>query len=227
MYLKTTRKFYFRTLPNILILLGIVLLTLAYGPIIKDEIWFKLKEARAQKYILNDPNAQSESIFAKYLSSAPVSIKPVNTDFSIIIERIDVNAPIVADVSVTDERAYSEALKSGVAHASTSDYPSTNAGNVYLFAHASINFWEAGRYASVFNLLRKLDLRDKVHIFFRGDDYTYAVVNKEFLSGWNTYPLTRPVIEPTLTLQTCDPPGTTINRLVVTAKLVELNGKSI
>ncbi|EKE00377.1 MAG: hypothetical protein ACD_22C00036G0004, partial [uncultured bacterium] len=33
----------------------------------------------------------------------------------------------------------------------------------------------------------------------------------------------RPVIEPILTLQTCDPPGTTINRLIVTAKLEKVN----
>ena len=51
----------------------------------------------------------------------------------------------------------------------------------------------------------------------------YEVVNKEIVKGWNTNPLTRPTIEPILTLQTCDPPGTTINRYVVTAKLVEVN----
>jgi LPXTG-site transpeptidase (sortase) family protein len=73
----------------------------------------------------------------------------------------------------------------------------------------------------VFNLLRKLDFGDRIHIFYKGETFIYEVVNKEVMKGWNTYPITRSVVEPILTLQTCDPPGTTINRLVVTAKLIE------
>ncbi|OGC46284.1 hypothetical protein A3F07_04560 [candidate division WWE3 bacterium RIFCSPHIGHO2_12_FULL_38_15] len=222
MSVKKLRRFYFVTLPKILIIFGFLALVMAYGPIIKDEIWFALKEAKSQVFVLEDPQAQKDSVFARFLTSDPISIDPVNKDFSVVIERIGVNAPVVADVSVTDEAVYIEALKSGVAHALTSEYPSKDPGNVYLFAHASINFWQLGKYATVFNLLRKLDNGDKIHVFFDQKDYVYRVVNKEYLKGWNTYPLTRPVIEPTLTLQTCDPPGTTINRLVVTATLIEV-----
>ena len=60
-----------------------------------------------------------------------------------------------------------------------------------------------------------------MNIFYQGDRYVYKVVNREVVKGWNTTSITRSVIEPILTLQTCDPPGTTINRLVVTAKLLE------
>ena len=74
----------------------------------------------------------------------------------------------------------------------------------------------------ILNLLRKLELGDRIHVFRNNTEFVYHVVNKETLKGWNTYPLTRPVIEPILTLQTCDPPGTTLNRLVVTAKLIEV-----
>jgi len=102
-----------------------------------------------------------------------------------------------------------------------SDYPSEKPGNVYLFAHASIDFWRLGRYATVFNLLRKMEKGDKVHVFYKGDDYIYEVINKEVQKGFNTFPLTRTTIEPILTLQTCDPPGTTLNRLIVTAKLIK------
>ena len=79
-------------------------------------------------------------MFARLLSSKPIRVKPVNTDFSIVIEKIGVNAPIVADVTVTNEDAYNNALKDGVAHALVSDYPSQEPGNVYLFAHSAINF---------------------------------------------------------------------------------------
>ena len=207
---------------NLLILVGFVLLILTYGPLIKDEFWYMFKELKSQKYVLNDPRGTHDSALARFLTNKSVSLKPVNTSFSVVIEKIGVNAPIVADVSVTDKNAYMEALKSGIAHASVSDYPSEKPGNVYLFAHASIDFWRLGRYATVFNLLRKLEKGDKVHVFYKGDDYIYEVINKEVQKGFNTFPLTRTTIEPILTLQTCDPPGTTLNRLIVTAKLVKV-----
>ncbi|MFZ5424184.1 MAG: sortase [Patescibacteria group bacterium] len=222
MSLTTFRVKFFKIVPNILIILGLFFLILAYGPIIYDEVWYFWKSTKNQDISINNPNGVEDSPFARFLTTSPITIDPVNKDFSVVIEKIGVNAPVKADVSVVDEEAYFEALKEGVAHAVTSPYPSEDAGNVYLFAHSSINFWELGHYAKVFNLLRKLDLGDRVHVFYEGDDYIYEVVNKETLKGWNTYPLTRPVIEPTLTLQTCDPPGTTLNRLVVTATLLEV-----
>ncbi len=211
-----------KLIANFLIFLGFVFLSLAYGPLIFDEVWYQLKLLKDQRYSLNDKNAQPDSVFARYLSTRPISIEPVNKDFSIVIEKIGVNAPIVKDVIVTNEDTYFKSLKQGVAHASTSQYPSEEPGNVYLFAHSSVNFWELGRYAKVFNLLRKLELGDRVHVFYDDQTFVYEVVNNEVHKGWNTYPLTRKVIEPILTLQTCDPPGTTINRLVVTAKLIEV-----
>lgn len=219
-------RFILRWVSNLLIISGLSIIFVTYAPIVKDEIWFYLKEWKGQSYEINDEQGVEDSVFARFLSSKPVSIKPVNTNFSIVIERIGVNAPIVKNVEVIDKDAYERALKDGVAHALVSDLPSKEPGNVYLFAHSAVNFWRLGRYAKVFNLLRKLEPGDEVHIFYRGQDYVYEVVNSEVYKGWNTLPLTRKVIEPVLTLQTCDPPGTTLNRLVVTATLKEVLGPS-
>jgi LPXTG-site transpeptidase (sortase) family protein len=222
MNLTKFRSFWFKVLPNFLIVLGVIFLLFAYGPIAYDEVWYQLKVLKDQRLSLNDPSAQEDSVFARFLTTSPISIEPVNKKFSIVIEKLGVNAPIVMDVPVADRNAYFEALHDGVAHASVSEYPSDGPGNVYLFAHSAVNFWEFGKYAKVFNLLRKLEIGDRVHVFYDEQDYIYEVVNSEVLKGWNTYPLTRSVIEPTLTLQTCDPPGTTLNRLVITANLVEV-----
>lgn len=207
---------------SLLVLLGLFLILLSFGPLIKDEVWFYFKELKNQKYSLNDASGQKDSVFARFLTTTPISIVPVNKEFAIVIERIGVNAPIVADVATNNESMYREALKMGVAHAASSDYPSERAGNVYLFAHASLNFWDLGKYSSVFNLLRKMNYGDRVHIFYKDKTYVYEVVNKEVVTGWNTNPIKRSTIEPLLTLQTCDPPGTTLNRFVVTAKLKEV-----
>lgn len=212
---------------KLFIFAGILFLLVTFGPLIKDELWYYFIQLKGQKYEISSSTGSNKSIFGELLSTEPIDLKPVNKDFSIVIEKIGVNSPIVADVSVSDENAYRESLKHGIAHADTSQYPSKEPGNVYLFAHSSLNFFELGGYATVFNLLKKLNYGDKIHVFYKGDDYIYEVVNKEMYKGWNTFPLVRPVIEPILTLQTCDPPGTTLNRFVVTASLkdtVHANG---
>lgn len=212
----------FNKLGNFFIILGIALLIGAYGPVVYDEAWYWLKTVRGQDISLENKAGVPDSVFARLLENKPINLEPVNRDFSLVIEKLGVNVPIKADVVVTDPKAYNEALKEGVAHASASAYPSEQPGNVYLFAHSAIDFWNFGKYAKVFNLLRKLELGDTIHVFYENKDYVYVVENKELYKGWNTYPLTRATLEPVLTLQTCDPPATTINRLVVTAVLKEV-----
>jgi len=114
-----------------------------------------------------------------------------------------------------------EALSRGVAHAKGTALPG-EVGNVYLFAHSSLNFWQLGKYATVFNLLRKLEPGDKIVLFYEGRRYNYIVTKREIVPRFNTKPLLKRVSEPTLTLQTCYPPGTTLNRLIITAKLHSL-----
>lgn len=211
---------------NSLVGFGFLFLFLAFFPLLKDEVTYLVMNIKNQNFVLVDiftADKAEDSPFARLLSSKPIALIPVNKDFSIVIEKIGVNAPIIKDVPITDKDSYEEALKNGVAHAGLSQYPSEDIGNVYLFAHASVNFWELGKYATVFNLLRKLEFGDQIHVFYEGEDFVYEVVNKEVKPGWDTYPITRSTIEPILTLQTCDPPGTTLNRLVVTAKLIEQN----
>jgi sortase A len=213
------KKRFWLVFPNLAIIAGAFLLSMAIIPYLRDEVWYFIKQQKRQEFVLGG-NGQRDSVFARYLSSKPISVEPVNRAFGVVIEKIGVNAPVVADVAVSDEAAYKDALKYGVAHAYTSSYPSSQPGNVYLFAHSSLNFWELGKYAQAFNLLRKLEMGDIIHVFYESGDYEYRVVNREVYKGFNTYALTRPVIEPLLTLQTCDPPGTTTNRLIVTAKLI-------
>jgi LPXTG-site transpeptidase (sortase) family protein len=212
-----------KIISKFILVAGIALVMYSFLPYVIQDIRYAFLQLRHRKYVLNDKNTvEKESVFAQWLGPQDIKLTPVNKDFSLIIEKIGVNAPVVIGVSVTNEDKYKEALKLGIAHAIVSDLPSEEPGNVYLFSHTSFNFWSLGKYATTFNLLRKLEIGDEANIYYRGKRYIYEVVNKEVLPGWNTYPLTRSVIEPILTLQTCDPPGTTLNRLVVTAKLKEV-----
>jgi len=218
--LSKLKQIYFVWVPNFLLSVGFFILVFPFIPVLKDEIWYISSEThRNIMSSFGNADNQLDSPFAKLLGDTNIMTEPVNKEFSIVISRLGINAPVVKDVSVINSHDYKEALKKGVAHSLTSNYPSTEPGNVYLFAHASVNLWDLGKYATVFNLLRKVELNETIHIFYEGDEYVYRVVNKEVYPGWNVYPLSRSVIEPVLTLQTCDPPGTTLNRMVVTAIL--------
>jgi len=208
------------SIANLFILVGVIVLALDFIPVATGEVFYWLRQTRGVEYNVEKVKGKkSVDLFSALLNGSEVlDIEPTNTDFALVIEKIGVNAPVVKNVSVTNKDEYFKALDKGVAHAITSSTPDKG-GNTYLFAHSSINFWKIGKYANIFNLLRKLENGDKINVFYQNKRYEYSVIGKEVVPGFNTYPLTRQVLEPILTLQTCDPPGTTLNRLIVTAKL--------
>jgi len=227
-YKMSSKKFLLRIISNTLLISAMLLIVLAWFPVLKDEVIYQWRKAIGQKeYLAGNKTEESTTPFGRLLGDIvnvkPIILTPVATKFGIVIEKIGVNAPIIQNVSVNDPKAYNDTLKRGVAHAIGTALPSDPRGNVYLFAHSSLNFWQLGQYATVFNLVRKLDDGDVIYVFYDEKRYEYSVINKQIYGGFDTYPLERRTIEPILTLQTCDPPGTTINRLVVTAKLIKVS----
>lgn len=144
---------------------------------------------------------------------------PTSTDFGIVIEKINANAKVVADVNPASESEYTNALKLGVAHAKGTNYPGET-GNIYLFSHSTDAPWNIIRYNAVFYLLRELQPGDKVLLFYQGRRYDYEVFDKNIVSASETNFLTNKYDKSVLSLQTCDPPGTLWKRLIVRAKLV-------
>ncbi len=139
-----------------------------------------------------------------------------------MIPKIKVNAPIIANVSVTDTNSYFKALESGVAHAENTPLPSGDAVNTYLFAHSTPNPLNIQKYAAVFTLLHHLAPGDLIIIFSHGQRFNYRVQSNKVTDSFDLTPLLRTVTQPTLTLQTCDPPGIPINRRIVPAELVKI-----
>lgn len=149
----------------------------------------------------------------------PLSEEPASREFGIFIEKIGVNAPVVAEVDSSSEQAYREALRFGVAHAKGTSFPG-EIGNIYIHGHSTLGFWQLGSYAMVFTLLNKLENGDRITLVYEGERFDYQVDTIETYPGYDITPLARSYDESVLTLQTCDPPGTTLNRLIITARLI-------
>lgn len=154
------------------------------------------------------------------------SIDPVNRDFSLIIPKIGINTGIIPAVNPTDPGQYLEALKKGVAHASTSYFPDED-GTVYLFSHSTNYDWFVKDLNAVFYLLKNLTEGDLIVIYYKGRQYTYRLREKRVVKPTETSYLIPQKGTKTLILQTCWPPGSTSERLLLFADLVEQTGTSI
>jgi LPXTG-site transpeptidase (sortase) family protein len=137
---------------------------------------------------------------------------------TITIDKINVHAPVIYEPS-TVEANVQKALESGVVHYGNTATPG-QAGNVAVFGHSSNDWWEPGNYKFVFVLLDKLAPGDRITMDYGSHRYTYEVTGSKIVDPTDVGVL-NPTTEPTLTIITCTPPGTSLRRLVVTAKQVD------
>ena len=151
-------------------------------------------------------------------------IKPVDREFGIVIPKISANARVISNVDPFDSKKYQVALTKGVAHALGSGYPG-NAGNTFIFAHSSRDWYTANQYNSVFYLLYKLEKGDKIEMYYKNKRYIYEVTVKKFVEASEVSYLNSFATENTsiLTLMTCWPPGTTLKRLIIQARISDTN----
>ncbi len=195
-----------RQLPKFFICVGLIfigiaaiLLLLTFFPIISEEI----------KYSVSNKTADVKK-----------EIVPVDREFGIVIPKILANAKVIDHINPYNEKEYQWALTKGVAHAEGSAYPG-HAGNTFIFAHSSGNWYDANRYNSVFYLLSKLEKGDKIFLYYRGQKTTYEVVQAKVVSSTAVNYLQKGTGNSTVTLMTCWPPGTTLERLIVVANLLK------
>ncbi len=146
--------------------------------------------------------------------TAPIT-EAVPADNTITIPKINVHAPVVYEPSI-QEASVQAALQNGVVHYGNTAVPGQN-GNVAIFGHSSNDWWEPGNYKFVFVLLDKLAPGDQLTLDYQSKRYTYEVTGSQVVEPTDVGVL-NPTATPTLTLITCTPPGTSLRRLVVTAK---------
>ena len=182
----------------LLILVGLSILFFIYFPVLKQELNYQVK-----KNIKNENEVKE--------------IKPVDEDFGLVIAKIDVNTKVFKDVDSNNPKEYLPLLTKGVAHAKGSVLPGES-GNVFIFAHSTDTSFNASRYNAVFYLLNKLEKDDEIIVYYNQEKYLYKVTTSKILSPDRLDDYLKTLSGSNLILQTCTPPGTTINRLLLIAK---------
>lgn len=143
----------------------------------------------------------------------------VSPEPKIIIPKLNVEAPIVTDAPDNQEENIQKALERGVVL-----YPNTGQpgelGNQVFFGHSSNNLFNRGDYKYVFVLLGKLDTGDVIYVNFNSKQYTYRVIDKRIVKPTQVEVLAEQPVPSLITLITCDPPGSNVNRLVIQAEQI-------
>ena len=164
------------------------------------------------------PVVGAEVAYSVRLAVRPKSITPIDEAFGIVIPKLGANARIIPNIDPYDSAVYQKALTQGVAHATGTVFPGS-VGNVFLFSHSSVNFYEANRYNSIFYLLYKLEIGDEINLYYKGEKFVYRVTEKKTVNPKDVSYLTGQTTKKVVTLMTCWPPGTTTKRLLVIAEL--------
>jgi sortase A len=151
----------------------------------------------------------------------PAADVAVSPEPRLIIPKINVDVPVIYDVA-TDDRSQQAAMEKGVAHFPV---PGANSkpgqiGNTVLSGHSSNDLFDSGIYKFIFAQLEKMQVGDTIYANYEGVRYTYVITRTEVVRPNEVNKLIYPTDKPILTLITCTPLGTALNRLLVTAEQV-------
>ena len=159
---------------------------------------------------------------SKIVNSTPIIIDSntaVGPEPRVIIPKINVDIPVVYDEPSVDEKAVQRALQEGTLHYGITAKPGEK-GNAVIFGHSSNNILNSGKYKFAFVLLNKLEPGDTFMLHKDSVRYVYKIYEKRIVKPDDLSVLNATDRPAVATLITCDPPGTSINRLVVTGEQI-------
>lgn len=160
---------------------------------------------------------------SKHVSSTPLIIDPsspvIDPNPKVIIPKINIDTPVIYDQPSIEESAVQASLENGTLHYATTPYPG-ELGNAVIFGHSSSNIFNTGKYKFAFVLLSRLEKGDLFYLTKDGKRYVYQVYKKEVVEPTNLSVLNATEKPATATLITCDPPGSSLRRLVVVGEQI-------
>lgn len=203
--------------PKLLKIAGALIIIFVISPMVTYGVW-QVQARRAIEafsydsiVLANDSLGEDESI-PDLNDSVPPKQKVVvpSKSGSIRIDSAGVNMPIYDGESAS-------LLYFGAWRSPWNEAVPGEPGNAVVFGHRYLNLPPSKN--TMFNL-HKVDVGETIDVDWAGETFTYRVTETKVVLPEDLSVLTE-TDTPTLTLITCTPIFTTINRLVVTAELVE------
>jgi LPXTG-site transpeptidase (sortase) family protein len=212
----------FRATGFIIISLAVLFVFFSYGPILREEVKYYWRKSTGV--------SMADSIVHKVDSNYTIEIQKeaqslgVNSYFSIVIPKIDATSNITPNIDANEKSEYLDALSHGVVHAKGTSFPGLGS-RIFLFSHSTDSPLNFAKYNAVFYLLKKLSAGDQIILYFADKRYIYEVTEQKITSPSDISWISPKEGEEELVLMTCDPPGTTWNRLLIIAAPVSTSVK--
>lgn len=196
-----------RSLGNFLVLMALYGVLATFGPVVAQEVRFRVDMAKGVRYVVKDVSATQSArlTYATVSTQASVSavssvsahvVTPAAPDilgslFSTNKERILIPSDTLFSILIPKIGASARVIPN-VDPTSEEQFHQALmtgvahakgsvfpgfAGNTYLFAHSTDTWWNVGRYNAVFYLLKELQPGDDIVIFFESRRYNYSVIN--------------------------------------------------
>ncbi len=188
----------------------------------KDE----LKKQQEKSDIKEDKYAMKQLVAHMNKEEIDLSISLVPYENRIVIPKIGKNIPLI-DVQQEKVEGKDELddilmkeLEQWVVRYPWSALP-WEKWNAFVFWHSSNFPWIAGEYNDVFSRLWQVNTWDIVYSYYGQKKYTYRIVEKKVIKPTEVDILKRDNDVSELTLMTCWPIGTTLNRLILIGELIE------
>lgn len=132
---------------------------------------------------------------------------------NLYIPKLGIRAPINWEIP---ESEAIEKLQTGVVHLESTGLPGTD-GNIFITGHSSYYWWDPGQFKTVFALLPNIENNDTIYITYNEQLYIYKVTETLTVNPSDTYVMDK-LNYPALSLMTCVPVGTNLQRFIVRAK---------
>lgn len=169
----------------------------------------------------------SANYFNQDVTHVSLSVNIAPYEDRIIIPKIGKNIPLVdveshnADSSNEWNEIFMKELENGIVKYPGSADPGQK-GNSFIFGHSSNYPWAKWNYNDVFALLNELVTWDEIIVYFHQKKFIYTVKEKKIVKPGHISSLGGYNDDRRLTLMTCWPLGTTLNRLLVVTELKEI-----
>lgn len=169
------------------------------------------------------------SSYAQSSEGVDLGIEITPYENRVVIPKIGKNIPLV-DIKQKKVEGVKELndifmkeLENGVIRYPGSALPGEK-GNSFIFGHSSNFPWLEGEYNDVFALLDKVVFDDEVVVYYGQEKHTYKIRTKDVIRPGDVSVLksNEKSDRSQITLMTCWPIGTTLNRLVLTWDLINI-----
>lgn len=156
-----------------------------------------------------------------------IDIEMVPYENRIVIPKIWKNIPLVdvenrrvQDVKELD-KIFMDELANWVVRYPWSARPG-EIGNSFIFGHSSNFPWVKWDYNDVFALIDHIVFGDEIIIYYNQKKYVYVIKEKNIVKPGNTEVLKRNNWKSEISIMTCWPIWTSVNRMIVTWELKEI-----